>query len=57
MCFQGHQPDQADLQKLQAVEKHIGKCTDARRVSDWWSTLREADAAIASGADASPQVK
>nr|XP_016443778.1 PREDICTED: TPR repeat-containing thioredoxin TTL1-like [Nicotiana tabacum] len=56
MCFQGHQPDQADLQKLQAVEKHIGKCTDARRVGDWWSTLREADAAIASGADASPQL-
>lgn len=56
MCILGHQPDQGDLLKLQAVEKHIGKCTDARKVADWWSTLREADAAIASGADASPQL-
>ncbi|CAN4075585.1 unnamed protein product [Withania somnifera] len=56
MCTLGHQPDQGDLLKLQTVEKHIGKCTDARNVADWWSTLREADAAIASGADASPQL-
>ncbi|XP_060187752.1 TPR repeat-containing thioredoxin TTL1-like [Lycium barbarum] len=56
ICFQGHQPDQVELHKLQAVEKHIGKCTDARRVGDWTSTLREASAAIASGADASPQI-
>ncbi|PHU07431.1 TPR repeat-containing thioredoxin TTL2 [Capsicum chinense] len=56
LCIMGHQPDQGDLLKLQAVEKHIGKCTDARKVADWWSTLREADAAIASGADASPQL-
>ncbi|KAK4355369.1 hypothetical protein RND71_024340 [Anisodus tanguticus] len=56
ICFQGHDPDQIELQKLQAVEKHIGKCTDARRVGDWTSTLREANAAIASGADASPQL-
>ncbi|KAJ8532331.1 hypothetical protein K7X08_012254 [Anisodus acutangulus] len=56
ICFQGYQPDQIELQKLQAVEKHIGKCTDARRVGDWTSTLREANAAIASGADASPQL-
>ncbi|MCE3049248.1 hypothetical protein HAX54_044458 [Datura stramonium] len=56
MCILGLKPDQGDLVKLQTVEKHIGKCTDARKVSDWWSTLREADAAIASGADASPQL-
>ncbi|OIS99021.1 PREDICTED: TPR repeat-containing thioredoxin TTL1-like [Nicotiana attenuata] len=52
----GHKPDQAELQKLQAVEKHISKCTDARRGRDWKSTLREAEAATASGADASPQL-
>ncbi|CAN4102951.1 unnamed protein product [Withania somnifera] len=56
ICFQGHQPDQVELQKLQAVEKHIGKCTDARRIGDWTSTLNEANAAIASGADASHQL-
>lgn len=38
------------------MEKHIGKCTNARRVGDWTSTLREVNGAIASGADASPQL-
>ncbi|KAL0399462.1 UNVERIFIED_CONTAM: TPR repeat-containing thioredoxin TTL1 [Sesamum radiatum] len=55
ICFPGHQPDPLEVQKLQSVEKHLSKCTDARRVGDWRSTLREVDAAIASGADASPQ--
>ncbi|KAL6554170.1 hypothetical protein OROMI_019843 [Orobanche minor] len=52
----GLQPDPAEVQKLQCVEKHICKCADARRIGDWRSTLREVDAAIASGADASPQL-
>lgn len=56
ICFTGIQPDPIELQKLQAVEKHLSKCTSARRIGDWKIVLREADAAIASGADASPQV-
>lgn len=56
ICFSGHQPDPAEMQKLQLVEKHLSKCSEARRVCDWRSTLREVDAAIASGADASPQL-
>ncbi|KAL0328425.1 UNVERIFIED_CONTAM: TPR repeat-containing thioredoxin TTL1 [Sesamum calycinum] len=56
ICFSGHQPDPVELQKLQSVEKHLNKCTDARRVGDWKSTLREVDAAIVCGADASPQL-
>ncbi|XP_057766430.1 TPR repeat-containing thioredoxin TTL1-like isoform X2 [Salvia miltiorrhiza] len=56
ICFSGHQPDPAELQKLQSVEKHMSKCTAARRGGDWRSTLREVEAAIASGADASPQL-
>ncbi|KAI3457380.1 hypothetical protein Pfo_014043 [Paulownia fortunei] len=56
ICFPGQQPDPIELQKFQFVEKHLSKCTDARRVGDWRSTLREVDAAIASGADASPQL-
>lgn len=38
------------------MEKYIVKFTDARRVGDWTRTLREVNAAIASGADASPQL-
>jgi predicted anti-sigma-YlaC factor YlaD len=42
---------------LQLVEKHLNKCSDARKVNDWKGALREADAAIAAGADYCPQVK
>ncbi|GER49786.1 tetratricopeptide repeat-containing family protein [Striga asiatica] len=56
ICFPGQQPDPTDVQKLQCIEKHLSKCTDARKIGDWKSTLREVDATIASGADASPQL-
>ncbi|PIN16564.1 Thioredoxin [Handroanthus impetiginosus] len=56
ICFPGHQVDSIELQKLQLVEKHLSRCTDARRLGDWRSALREVDAAILSGADASPQL-
>lgn len=53
----GQQADPTEVHRLQVVEKHLSKCTDARKVSDWKSALREGDAAIAAGADFSPQVK
>lgn len=56
ICFPGCQPDANELQKLQAVEMHLRKCTDARKIGDWRSAMREADAAIAAGADASPEL-
>ncbi|KAK1405088.1 Tetratricopetide-repeat thioredoxin-like 1 [Heracleum sosnowskyi] len=56
ICFTGIQPDPIELQNLQAVEKHVSKCTIARRIGDWKVVLKEADAAIASGAAASPQL-
>ena len=46
-----------ELQKLEAVEKHMSKCADARRVGDWKAALMQVDAAIVSGADFSPQVR
>ncbi|GLU18078.1 hypothetical protein SLE2022_343980 [Rubroshorea leprosula] len=56
LYFPGKQPDPAELYKLQAVEKHLNKCTDARRIRDWKSALRESEAAVASGADFCPQL-
>uniref|UniRef100_A0A6N2NH41 Uncharacterized protein n=1 Tax=Salix viminalis TaxID=40686 RepID=A0A6N2NH41_SALVM len=56
LCFPGQHPDPAELHKLQLVEKHLNKCSDARRVNDWKGALREADAAIAAGADYCPQL-
>ncbi|RWW79623.1 hypothetical protein BHE74_00012076 [Ensete ventricosum] len=52
----GQTPDPVELQKLQAVERHLAKFGDARKIRDWKSALREADAAIAGGADSSPLV-
>ncbi|XP_043689494.1 TPR repeat-containing thioredoxin TTL1-like isoform X2 [Telopea speciosissima] len=56
MCFPGQQPDLSELQKLQAVERHLNRCADARKIGDWRSALRECDAAIAAGAESSPQL-
>ncbi|XP_059661430.1 TPR repeat-containing thioredoxin TTL1 [Cornus florida] len=56
LCLPGHLPDENELHKLQAVEMHISKCTNARKIGDWRSVLREGDAAIYAGADASPQL-
>ena len=56
ICFPGHQPDPVEMHKLQLVEKHLSKCSEARRLGDWRGTLSEVDATIAAGADASPQV-
>ncbi|XP_073143719.1 TPR repeat-containing thioredoxin TTL1-like isoform X2 [Henckelia pumila] len=56
ITFPGNQPDPIEMQMLQLVEKHLSKCSDARKVGDWISTLREADAVIASGVDTSPQL-
>ncbi|KAL6626969.1 hypothetical protein ACP70R_030695 [Stipagrostis hirtigluma subsp. patula] len=47
------QPDLLELHRLQTVEKHLGRCVDARKVGDWKSVLRESDAAISAGADSS----
>lgn len=51
-----HESDPADWEKLQDVEMHLGRSTDARKIGDWKSALREADAAIAAGADSSQLV-
>ncbi|KAL1216101.1 TPR repeat-containing thioredoxin TTL1 [Cardamine amara subsp. amara] len=56
LCFLGRPSDPMELQKLEAVEKHLSKCADARRVGDWKTVLTEVDAAIVSGADFSPQL-
>ncbi|XP_065852148.1 inactive TPR repeat-containing thioredoxin TTL3-like [Euphorbia lathyris] len=53
--FNRQQPAPADLEKLQSLEKHINRCADARKISDWKVVLREADAAITI-ADYSPQL-
>jgi hypothetical protein len=56
LAGQVNQSDPAEFQRLQEVERHLGRCMDARKTGDWKSALREADAAIANGADSSQLV-
>ncbi|KAG0465570.1 hypothetical protein HPP92_019734 [Vanilla planifolia] len=52
----GQQVELAEMQQIQTVERHLARCADARRVRDWKSALREADAAISAGVDSSPLI-
>ncbi|KAJ4869872.1 Inactive TPR repeat-containing thioredoxin TTL3 [Raphanus sativus] len=56
LCYSGQCPDQADLQRLQTLEKHLRRCWEARKIGDWRTAIKETDAAIANGADSSPQL-
>ena len=56
LCLSGVQEDKSEEQKLVLLEKHLNRCADARKVGDWKRVLRESEAAIAVGADFSPQV-
>ncbi|XP_010504817.1 PREDICTED: TPR repeat-containing thioredoxin TTL4-like [Camelina sativa] len=56
LCLSGQCPDQADFQRLQTLEKQLRLCTEARKIGDWRTVISETDAAIANGADSSPQL-
>ncbi|KNA23354.1 hypothetical protein SOVF_025590 isoform B [Spinacia oleracea] len=45
-----------DCQALEIVEKHLSKCSDARKIGEWKSALREGETAFSAGADYCPQV-
>ncbi|XP_022929318.1 inactive TPR repeat-containing thioredoxin TTL3-like [Cucurbita moschata] len=52
----GPEADQEDLAKAKAVQAHLNKCTEARRLRDWNTVIKETDFAIESGADSAPQI-
>ena len=52
----GNDADQSQLQKVEAIEKHLKRSGDVRKISDWPSVIRESEAAIAAGADSSAMV-
>ncbi|KAK8913924.1 TPR repeat-containing thioredoxin TTL1 [Platanthera zijinensis] len=53
LFWPGLLPDQIELKKLQEVELHIRKCTDARKIGDWKTVLSESHAAVQAGSDSS----
>ncbi|KAK7290852.1 hypothetical protein RIF29_05585 [Crotalaria pallida] len=56
LYISGLQEDKSEEQKLMLLEKHFNRCAEARQIGDWKRALRESEAAIAVGADFSPQL-
>nr|AII30321.1 tetratricopeptide repeat-containing protein [Cardamine hirsuta] len=52
----GPEADQEDISKARMVQTHLSKCTEAKRVRDWNTLIKETSNTITSGADAAPQV-
>ena len=42
--------------QAQALQNHLSKCTEARKVKDWKVILKESQAATSLGADSAPLV-
>lgn len=52
----GPEADPEDIVKAKAVQTHLTKCTEAKRLRDWNGLITETTNTISSGADAAPQV-
>ncbi|CAM6025301.1 unnamed protein product [Sphagnum balticum] len=52
----GPQLDLGDIRRLEMIEKHLMRCSEAKKVSDWNTIVRESEAAITAGADSAPQI-
>ncbi|XP_061345954.1 TPR repeat-containing thioredoxin TTL1-like [Gastrolobium bilobum] len=48
--------DSVQAFQAQALQNHLNKCTEARKVNDWKAILNETQSAISLGADSAPQV-
>lgn len=53
----GSEADHQDIAKAEALQVHLNKCTEARRLRDWNTLIKETKAAISSGADSAPAVR
>lgn len=52
----GPEADSEDIAKVKTVQIHLQKCTEARRVRDWNTLIKETGYAISAGADSAPQI-
>ncbi|KAJ0041541.1 hypothetical protein Pint_26616 [Pistacia integerrima] len=52
----GPEADHVDVAKAKSVQLHLNKCTEAKRLRDWNTLIKETGAAISAGADAAPQM-
>lgn len=52
----GPEADPDVLAKVKLVQIHLNKCTEAHRLRDWNSLIKETRCTISAGADSAPQV-
>ncbi|KAG8632953.1 hypothetical protein MANES_18G068500v8 [Manihot esculenta] len=52
----GPHADSEDVAQVQALQKHLNRCIQARKLKEWNTLVKETDCAISSGADSSPEV-
>ncbi|XP_075655824.1 inactive TPR repeat-containing thioredoxin TTL3 isoform X2 [Castanea sativa] len=52
----GPEADPDDIAKVKSVQVHLKKCTEARKLRDWNTLIKEAAYVISAGADSAPQI-
>ncbi|XP_010027845.2 inactive TPR repeat-containing thioredoxin TTL3 [Eucalyptus grandis] len=52
----GPEADPEDIAKAKRVQSHLTKCTEARKLRDWNTLIKESRCAISAGADSAPQI-
>lgn len=52
----GPEADLHDVSQAQGVQRHLNKCTEAKRLRDWNTLLKVTDLTISTGADSALQV-
>lgn len=52
----GTEANSNEIVQAQALQTHLNKCNEARKLKDWQTLLQEIGSAISSGADSAPQV-
>ncbi|XP_030535099.2 inactive TPR repeat-containing thioredoxin TTL3-like [Rhodamnia argentea] len=52
----GPEADPEDIAKAKKVQSHLSKCTEARKLWDWNTLIKESRCAISAGADSAPQI-
>ncbi|TQE14107.1 hypothetical protein C1H46_000026 [Malus baccata] len=52
----GPEADQEDIAKVKSLQARLNKCTEARRLRDWNTLIKESQSTILAGADSAPQI-
>ncbi|XWS41549.1 hypothetical protein CRYUN_Cryun17cG0091400 [Craigia yunnanensis] len=52
----GLEADRDDIAKAKTLQAHLNKCTEAKRLRDWITLIKETDSTINAGADSAPQI-